>query len=208
MPRVIARRPLALIAIAMLPLLLSACSVVYPLGVTVTEDKSTVVFPACAKVRVYAVGLTSNDGDGYTQYWTINSEAGSTLTEFVIGETPPGFVERRPLREPAAGASVAAWVDPHGDGPGPVAETGFTWGELEQDRIWSNGQFVTGEDLRSGIGRSLLCDDGLLGFGRGMDVFLLVLGSSIVVLVVVSHFTSRWFLRRDAVRRGDLGDSH
>jgi hypothetical protein len=187
------------VALVLLPILLGSCSVIYPLGVALNDERPTVLFPACTNVRVYGVGLSSSDG--YTQYWTISSESGSALTEYVIGETPPGFVETRPLREPADRMEVVVWVDPEPD-RGPGAETTFIWGGLEPGRIWSDGEYITGAKLRSEIQRSRLCDDGLIGLGRDTDVFVAVLLAAALAVVVVSHFTSRWFARRNAAKAG------
>jgi hypothetical protein len=95
--------------------------------------------PMCPGDRVTDVSLIRapgghiDDSEGGI-LWEITSEAGSTQDSYLVGTTPPGFVEQVPLARPVGDEqSVAATIDSNFD---TAALITFKPSELRSDRVF------------------------------------------------------------------------
>jgi hypothetical protein len=81
---------------------------------------------------ILAPGGVPNDSESGI-LWKITSEAGSTQDSYVVGTTPPGFVEEVPLsRSLTATQGLAATIDTDFDAAALIP---FTLSELRSDQV-------------------------------------------------------------------------
>jgi hypothetical protein len=93
---------------------------------------------------ILAPGGVPNDSETGI-LWKITSEAGSTRNTYVVGTTPPGFVEEIPLsRSLTATQGLAATIDTNFDAAALIT---FTLSELRSDQVLDPDGYFSRQQL-------------------------------------------------------------
>ena len=104
----------------------------WPLAVSGAQDHVVIHLPTCSRTDVRAIDV--HRGDSSELVWRVDTAAKkTTLQEFVVGETPPGFYNSQPLLAPLKPgekyyARVLFDLDP--------ASVLFEVGNLSTNRYW------------------------------------------------------------------------
>ena len=133
---------------------LTACSPANQGAVTLdaTTGKPALVLALCdgEGVRAVRLSVATTDRDGFLEVgddlWRIEAEGKQRLTRFVLGEVPPGFVERKPLSIPLP-PSVFFDAETEG-GLGGSHGSSFERSKLESGVLLQGGQRVSEKSLR------------------------------------------------------------
>jgi hypothetical protein len=108
--------------------------------------------PLCPGDRVTDVSLINAPGGHIDDnesgiLWRITSDAGSVQDSYVVGTTPPGFVEKVPLARPIGkDQSVAATMGSNFDAPALIT---FEPSELRSDRVFEPDGYFTPQQFEA-----------------------------------------------------------
>jgi len=129
-------------------LLAAACddfpgSEVIGVRLTENEDGIQVTKVLCQGDRVTRVSLLAENNLDGEALWKITSDTGSNQETYIVGTTPPGFVEEVPLTRPL-GPTDGLAVTIATEGEAPALKT-FEIRELRNDKLFTPDGYLTPE---------------------------------------------------------------